>query len=268
VSLGIAARGPAGGVLVVSSPTGHQQDDPAMVWRKPRGMDHLFAVLSGLVAGRVRLRRLAVPLAAASTTGPDPCQPDRLALLTLPITPGEYWKPTDGSYPSARILLLLTAKIGLPYFVLAATSPAMQVWFARVYPDRSPYRLYALSNVGSLGALLSYPLLIEPVMATRTQGYVWSALFGVFAVCCVWLTVRLWRCGPLPPLPAAAAMLGKPANTGPSHVATADRLAAVAGVGVRAADGGDQSPVPGSGGCAAVVGGAVESVLAELYHLL
>ncbi|TVS09022.1 MAG: hypothetical protein EA424_27900 [Planctomycetaceae bacterium] len=126
-----------------------------------------------------------------------------LALLTLPITPSEYWMPPDGSYPAARILLLLTAKIGLPYFVLAATAPAMQVWFARVYPDRSPYRLYALSNVGSLGALLSYPFLVEPAMTTRTQGYVWSALFVLFAAICTWLTLRIRQCGDLslPPLP-------------------------------------------------------------------
>ncbi len=139
-----------------------------------------------------------------------------LALLTLPITPGEFWKPTDGSYPAGRILLLLTAKIGLPYFVLAATSPAMQVWFARVYPDRSPYRLYALSNVGSLGALLTYPFLVEPAMTTRTQGHVWTGLFLLFAACCTWLTVRLWRCGPLPPLADAEATVGPDRGRGPS----------------------------------------------------
>ncbi len=133
-----------------------------------------------------------------------------LALLTLPITPGEYWMPPDGSYPTARILLLLTAKIGLPYFVLASTAPALQVWFARVYPDRSPYRLYALSNVGSLGALLSYPFLVEPAMTTRTQGYVWSALFVLFAVICTWLTLRIRQCGDLslPPLSESRASNG------------------------------------------------------------
>jgi len=122
-----------------------------------------------------------------------------LALLTLPITPGEFWKPADGAYPAGRILLLLTAKIGLPYFLLASTSPLLQVWFSRLYPDRSPYRLYALSNAGSLGALLTYPFLVEPAMTTRTQGIVWSLLFALFAACCGWLTFRLWRAGPLSP---------------------------------------------------------------------
>jgi hypothetical protein len=133
-----------------------------------------------------------------------------LALLTLPITPGEFWKPADGSYPAGRILLLLTAKIGLPYFLLASTSPLMQVWFARVYPDRSPYRLYALSNAGSLGALLTYPFLVEPALTTRTQGIVWSALFVLFAACCGWLTIRLWRAGPLPTLPTADSAATQP----------------------------------------------------------
>lgn len=139
-----------------------------------------------------------------------------LALLTLPITPSEYWMPPDGTYPAARILLLLTAKIGLPYFVLASTAPAMQVWFARVYPDRSPYRLYALSNVGSLGALLSYPFLVEPAMTTRVQGYVWSGLFVLFAAICMWLTIRIRQCGDLS-LPPLTASKETPNDQGPPN---------------------------------------------------
>ena len=131
-----------------------------------------------------------------------------LAVLTLPITPGDLWKPPDSSYPTWRILVLLTAKVGLPYFLLAATSPAVQAWFARAYPQRSPYRLYALSNIGSLGALLSYPFLVEPALTTRAQGNMWSVLFVLFALCSMRLTYRLWRAGPLPELddrPNAAA---------------------------------------------------------------
>lgn len=127
-----------------------------------------------------------------------------VALLTLPIVPGAFWKPPDGSHPTWRILLLLAAKVGLPYFLLASTSPAVQSWFARAYPGRSPYRLYALSNVGSLGALLSYPFLVEPMMTTRAQGNMWSILFVLFAACCLRLTYGLWRAGPLPPLESAA----------------------------------------------------------------
>jgi hypothetical protein len=118
-----------------------------------------------------------------------------VALILLPITPGEGWKPASGDLPTVRILVLLTACVGLPYFLLAGTSPLVQAWFARAYPGRSPYRLYALSNVGSLGGLLSYPLLVEPTMRTTTQGVVWSGTFVVYAACCGWIAIRLWRAG-------------------------------------------------------------------------
>jgi len=120
-----------------------------------------------------------------------------VALMTLPITPASSWKPEDVSRPMIHILLLLSVCVGLPYFLLSATSPLLQAWFARVYQDRSPYRLYALSNVGSLGALLTYPFLFEPTMTTSTQGYVWSAAFVAFSVFCAILTAKLWRAGPL-----------------------------------------------------------------------
>src|SRR5262245_12474613 len=86
------------------------------------------------------------------------------ALITLPIVPKDWWKPADGNYPALRILCLLTAEVGLPYFVLSTTGPLVQAWFARLYPGRSPYRLYALSNFGSLAALLTYPFLFETTL--------------------------------------------------------------------------------------------------------
>ncbi len=120
-----------------------------------------------------------------------------VALATLPITPAASWKPEDVARPVFHILLLLAFSVGLPYFLLSATSPLLQSWFARVYPDRSPYRLYALSNVGSLGALLTYPFVVEPAMTTSMQGNVWSVAFAVFAALCAALTIKLWRAGPL-----------------------------------------------------------------------
>ena len=87
-----------------------------------------------------------------------------LALLTLPITPGDFWKPADGSYPGCgRILLLLLAKVGPTYFLLASTGPLIQAWFSEAYPGRSPYRLYALSNFGSLRHCSVIRSLIETV---------------------------------------------------------------------------------------------------------
>ncbi|MBM4043193.1 MAG: hypothetical protein FJ290_32295, partial [Planctomycetes bacterium] len=104
------------------------------------------------------------------------------AVLLLPIVPGDRWKPSAEGNPTWQILLLLGACVGLPYFVLATTSPLMQAWFTRTHPGRSPYRLYALSNVGSLLALLSFPFVFEPSLDLRTQGLLWSLAFAAVAV--------------------------------------------------------------------------------------
>src|SRR5206468_7917792 len=83
------------------------------------------------------------------------------ALVMLPIVPSDSWKPHGTENPTLYILLLLTISLGLPYFVLSSTGPLIQQWFLRANPDRSPYRLYALSNLGSLLALLTYPFYFE-----------------------------------------------------------------------------------------------------------
>lgn len=114
-------------------------------------------------------------------------------LLLLPITPHDIWKPIDGSNPTKRILLLLLANVGLPYFLLSATAPLLQSWFAQRCHGRTPYRLYALSNVGSLTALISYPFVVEPMFPTATQGSLWSTGFVIFAVLCGVLTSRIWK---------------------------------------------------------------------------
>lgn len=116
-----------------------------------------------------------------------------LALATLPITPGPQWQPPDGSMPVGRILLLLTVCVGLPYFTLSATGPLFQAWFGRLMPSVSPYRLYALSNVGSLLALLSYPFLVEPHLTRHDQAVVWSIGYGLYALCAVWAITQVWR---------------------------------------------------------------------------
>jgi SAM-dependent methyltransferase len=110
-----------------------------------------------------------------------------LALLAascalLPIVPGAQWKPLGTENPSLLILGLLAATIGLPYFLLSTTSPLVQVWFAKSYPGRSPYRLFALSNLASMLALLGYPFALEPWVATRVQSYGWSAAYVAFAL--------------------------------------------------------------------------------------
>jgi Ca2+/Na+ antiporter len=113
-----------------------------------------------------------------------------LAMVTLPITPSESLKPTGGESPTVQILLLLTLSIGLPYLVLSATGPLIQAWFAKANPGRSPYRLYALSNVGSLLALLGFPFLVEPWTARSQQVNWWSVGMVLYALVCgylVWL---------------------------------------------------------------------------------
>ena len=115
------------------------------------------------------------------------------ALATLPILPGAGWKPVDSDFPTWRVLVLLSASIGLPYFVLSTTSPLVQVWFSRAYPGRSPYRLYALSNFGSLLALLSYPLVFEPALELSVQSWLWSGTFALYAVLCAGCGLWAWR---------------------------------------------------------------------------
>ncbi len=109
-----------------------------------------------------------------------------VALATLPITPDAAWKPGPGDAPTPRILALLAASLGLPYLALAATGPLLQAWFARALPTRSPYRLYALSNAGSLLALLAYPFAIEPAATRAEQALGWSLGFALFAPACAW----------------------------------------------------------------------------------
>ena len=106
------------------------------------------------------------------------------ALAFLHVAPGDEYKPLDAAHPTSLILRLLTATVGLPYFALSATGPLLQAWFSDAYPKRSPYRLYALSNLGSLIALLSYPFVFEPAFDVVTQARLWSWVFAGFAALC------------------------------------------------------------------------------------
>lgn len=103
------------------------------------------------------------------------------AVCLLPIAPDLSWRLNADSAPTWRILSLLTVSVGLPYFVLSSTGPLVQAWFCRSLEGHSPYRLYALSNVGSLIALLGYPFFVEPRYAVDRQTWLWSVGFGLFA---------------------------------------------------------------------------------------
>lgn len=120
-----------------------------------------------------------------------------LALLavaaTIPILPAEAWKPAGDESPLLRIALMLGATIGLPYFALSASGPLLQAWHWRVLPGRSPYPLYALSNAGSLLALLSYPVLFEPFLTGPRQAAVWKLTFLAFVAVSALAALRVWR---------------------------------------------------------------------------
>lgn len=115
------------------------------------------------------------------------------ALLLVPIIPDPSWKLHGGDHPTWTILLLLATTVGVPYFLLSSTGPLIQFWFDRAHPGKTPYRLYALSNAGSLAALLTYPFLVEPAMTTWAQSTVWSLLFILFAVSCSLCAVIMRR---------------------------------------------------------------------------
>jgi hypothetical protein len=107
-----------------------------------------------------------------------------------PITPDSTWKPAQASSPISEIFKLLTVSVGLPYFILATNGPLMQAWFSRLFPLRSYTRLYALSNVGSLLGLLTYPFLIEPILPLRLQGWTWSVGFATFGLLVSWIALQ------------------------------------------------------------------------------
>ena len=122
------------------------------------------------VQGRIHLALLVVSLAA------------------LPIIASPSWKPAGGTDPTWRIAGLLAATIGLPYFLLSSTGPLIQRWFAdddAVAGSKARvYRLFALSNLGSLVGLLIYPFVVEPHAGLDAQSWGWSAGYGCFAVAC------------------------------------------------------------------------------------
>jgi hypothetical protein len=118
------------------------------------------------------------------------------SLLLLPIAPrAGVWKPGSGGDPTAdpvlRILILLTVTVGGPYVLLSATAPLLQRWFTLGDDQKSPWRLYALSNFGSFLALLGYPFVFEPFLRLRTQGWIWSAAYVLFVGACGWTAWRV-----------------------------------------------------------------------------
>jgi hypothetical protein len=114
-----------------------------------------------------------------------------LTVLWFSIFPSPAWKPLVGQSPVALILGLLLVSIGAPYLLLSSTSPLLQSWLSLARPGSSPYRLYALSNLGSLLAILGYPFLIEPSISLSHQATIWSWVYAAFGLMCVMLSLKV-----------------------------------------------------------------------------
>jgi spermidine synthase len=146
-------------------------------------LGYLYAHLLTKMLGRVEQACVHVPLLAGS-------------LLLLPIIPAARLAPLGGNAPVMQILQLLGVSVGLPYFVLSASTPLLQAWYVRKHPGAgagSAYRLYALSNAGSLLALVSYPFALEPWLSRRVMAQAFGGGLAVFTVCCAICAIRAAR---------------------------------------------------------------------------
>jgi SAM-dependent methyltransferase len=143
-----------------------------------------------------------------------------VSLAALPIIPNASWKSTGIGHPSLTILALLAVTVGLPYFLLSSTSPLLQAWYARSHKGGMPYRLFALSNLASMTALLSYPFLVEPNLPSGMQAMIWSGGFVCFAALC---GATAWRTSAQSALPEAGGIGGEEdagqTNDGPPTLA-------------------------------------------------
>ncbi|MCS6944206.1 MAG: fused MFS/spermidine synthase [Sutterellaceae bacterium] len=133
-----------------------------------------------------------------------------ISLAFLPIVARESLAPAGDEDAALAIIALLTATVGLPYFLLSSTGPLLQRWVAHRFPQKTVYRLFALSNLGSLLGLLAFPFAIEPLADSRTQAYLWSAAYAAFVLASAALAWQA-RCAPAPDVrlitaDAAAAM--------------------------------------------------------------
>jgi hypothetical protein len=119
------------------------------------------------------------------------------AVVSLPIGLTDYWLhsvPTTGN-PSLWLLTCLAAIVGLPFFILSSNGPLLQKWFADSNDESAadPYFLYSASNAGSLIALLSYPVLIEPQFVLHSQSRLWAGAYAFLVLLVGLCGLVLWR---------------------------------------------------------------------------
>ncbi len=116
-----------------------------------------------------------------------------LSLATLPVSANPSLLTSLFDNPTWNVLLVLAAAVGMPYLLLSTTGPLMQAWYARTFNSLVPYRLYALSNLASMLALLSYPVLVEPYLSVRHQALVWSVGYVFFVAACLASAWQSWQ---------------------------------------------------------------------------
>ena len=136
-----------------------------------------------------------------------------VSLACLPILASTGWKPLGDEEPVSRILLLLAATIGLPYFLLSTTTPLLQAWYWQRFQSAVPYRLFALSNFASLLALIGFPILFEPYFTLPQLGWAWSGLFACLVLLCAataWRSMRAIVSQPASGRAAAAGVAVEP----------------------------------------------------------
>ncbi len=130
-----------------------------------------------------------------------------LVATFLFFPPDDSWRPlSGGATPYGHILWTLTATVGLPFCLLSANSPLLQAWFSKQAgaDDATTYRLYSLSNIGSLLGLLAYPFVLEPLLSLTNQGIWWACLFVCYTVSAGLCALAIRKPAPAP-IPAATA---------------------------------------------------------------
>lgn len=153
---------------------------------------------AALLTGYVYAYGLTLPL-AISTQAKAQIAVVLAALLLLPVTPSDAWKPTGADDPTWRIIAILAASVGVPYMVLSTTTPLLSRWLARAAPGASPARLFAVANAGAFAGLLAYPFLVEPNLTSREQTLAWSAGFALYAALVVACALVALRSAPAEP---------------------------------------------------------------------
>ena len=109
-----------------------------------------------------------------------------IASGTVSVIPPDSLRPTGDGNLTLEIIRVLGFTIGLSFFVLSSTGPLIQAWQACSHQGQSPYRLYALSNLGSILALVTYPFLVERYLPMDSQALFWTIGFCCFSIICCW----------------------------------------------------------------------------------